>query len=76
MPRDSRHCFAPFGFCGLSLFSELTLTAGRQKAAKTSADQAEGPPVGGGEEGPQRREMSRGTASPRLGFADLVYFLS
>ena len=38
--------------------------AKRQEAAKTSAGQEENPPVGGGEEGTQRREMSRGTASP------------
>ena len=62
------------GFCGDSLFCELTLTAGRQEAAKTSAGQEEGPQVGGREEGPQSREMSRGTAS--AGFAEIVYFPS
>ena len=38
--------------CGLSQFCELILTSGRQGAAKTSAGQEEGPPVGGREEGP------------------------
>ena len=60
------------GLCGDSLFCELTLTAGRQEAAKTSAGQEEGPP-GGGAAG--ERDVSRGRR-PRLGLFGLSRFFA